>query len=331
VNGGPLILLLAGDVMLGRLVNEFLRSVPPEYPWGDTLALFRNAHWRACNLECVIADLGSPWARYPKAFHFRSDARNIAVLKAAGIDAVSLANNHTLDYDYGAMTEMLRLLDEAKIAHSGAGLNREEAARCAVSEVRGLRIGLISFTDNEPGWEAGKDQAGICYVPVDRPDERTNGLLERVRAHRASVDVLIVAAHWGGNWGYHPPAEHTALARELIRAGANVVFGHSAHVFRGIEVFQRGLIVYSAGDFVDDYAIDPVERNDHSWAFEIHVEDKRVRSLHLYPTVIREFQARLAARDEAHVIIEKMRELCAGRKTDLTFPAAPDRPVIMVS
>jgi poly-gamma-glutamate capsule biosynthesis protein CapA/YwtB (metallophosphatase superfamily) len=331
VNDKPLNLLLAGDVMLGRLVNESLRTVPPEYPWGDTLALFRSAAWRACNLECVIADQGSPWPRYPKAFHFRSDARNVAVLKAAGIDAVSLANNHTLDYDYGAMMEMLRLLDEAKIARSGAGWNRDEAARCAVSEVHGIRIGFLSFTDNEPGWEAGKDRAGICYVPVDRPDERTNELLDRVRAQCASVDVLIVAAHWGGNWGYHAPAEHTALARELIRAGANVVFGHSAHVFRGVEVFQRGLIVYSAGDFVDDYAVDPIERNDRSWAFEIHVEDKRVRSLHLYPTVIREFQARLAAQDEAQVIVEKMQELCGERKTELTFPAAPDRPVIMVS
>ncbi|HXG49726.1 MAG TPA: CapA family protein, partial [Methylomirabilota bacterium] len=89
-------LLFVGDVMLGRLVNDLLKHEPPEYPWGNTLPLFRQADWRCCNLECAISDRGSPWSETPKVFHFRSAAKNIAVLKAARIDAVSLANNHSL-------------------------------------------------------------------------------------------------------------------------------------------------------------------------------------------------------------------------------------------
>lgn len=316
-------LLLVGDVMLGRLVNERLRKEPPEYPWGDTLPLFHGADWRACNLECVISDHGSPWARSPKAFHFQSDAKNLAVLKAARVDAVSLANNHTLDFNHRGMVEMLKLLDGAHVAHSGAGLNRDEATQLAVSEVQGVRIGFLSFTDNEPAWEAGEEHPGIFYVPVETHDERTAELLNKVRKARSQVDVLIVAAHWGGNWGMHPPSQHTALAHGLIRAGADVIFGHSAHVCRGIEVYEGGLILYSTGDFVDDYAVDSIERNDRSWIFEIHVENKQVTHLQLYPTVIRDCQARLAHSSEARAMIDEMQDLCISFGTVTGRSEAP--------
>src|SRR5438128_9466034 len=83
-------LALLGDVMLGRLVNQSLREKPPSAPWGDVLALLRESDWRFCNLECVISDL-LPERLPAKVFHFRSDARNVAVLRAAGIDTVSCA------------------------------------------------------------------------------------------------------------------------------------------------------------------------------------------------------------------------------------------------
>src|SRR3990167_6854749 len=111
-------LLFVGDVMLGRLVNEKLRDAPAEYPWGDTLPILREADARICNLECALSDGGSP-AR--KAFTFRSDAKNVAVLKAAGINAVTLANNHTLDYGPEALADTLGILDQEKIRYAGAG------------------------------------------------------------------------------------------------------------------------------------------------------------------------------------------------------------------
>lgn len=323
-------LLLVGDVMLGRLVNEHLRDRPPAHSWGDTLPLFERADWRACNLECVIADHGTPWERTPKTFHFRSDAKNIAVLQAARIDAVSLANNHVLDFNHRGMIEMLRLLDGAHIGHSGAGLNLEEAARPFISMVRGTKVGLLAFTDNEPAWAAGQDHAGVFHVPVQNPDERAAILLDAVRAARAQADVLVVSAHWGGNWGFKPPGSHRNLARQLVRAGEDVVFGHSAHVCRGVEIFEGAAVIYSAGDFIDDYALDAIERNDRSWAFEIHTRDHRVHSVHLHPVVIGEFQARLAAPEEARPMVEVMRELCDALGTTLAVPDTPDRPVIEV-
>ena len=130
-------LVMLGDCMLGRMVNEVLETAPPEYPWGNTLTVLKGADWRMCNLECVTSDRGVPWSGYKKAFHFRSAAKNAAVLHAAQVNAVSLANNHALDYGYEAMFEMLEILNRAGIAHSGAGVNLEGASRPAVSSVQG--------------------------------------------------------------------------------------------------------------------------------------------------------------------------------------------------
>src|SRR3990167_3110785 len=249
---------LIGDVMLGRLVNDYLKTAAPKYPWGDTLPILKRADARICNLECVISDKGRPWSATPKIFHFRSDAKNVAVLQAAGIDGVSLANNHALDFEYEAMLQMLGLLDKAKIAHSGAGKDEVSASMPAIIQKGKASVGLISFTDNEPGWQARKNRPGVFYVPTDLEDSRAKVLLELVAKIKKRVDLVIIAAHWGGNWGYQPPAEHQVFGRRLIEAGADVIFGHSPHVFRGIEIYRSRPIIYSAGDFIDDYAVDEI-------------------------------------------------------------------------
>jgi poly-gamma-glutamate synthesis protein (capsule biosynthesis protein) len=312
-------LLLLGDCMIGRLVNDLLETEPPEYPWGDTLPILHSADWRLCNLECVISDRGTPWFAYPKAFHFRSAAKNIAVLQTARINAVSLANNHVLDYGYDAMFQMLEILDQAGIAHSGAGANLEGASRLATAEVCGRKLGLLAFSDNEPGWEATADQPGMFYVPVDLHDSRANFLLEIVREQRKRVDLLIVSAHWGSNWGYVPPEEHVGFAHALIDAGAGLVFGHSSHVFRGIEFYKGYPILYGAGDFVDDYAVDRIERNDQSFIYLADVADGIPRDLCLHPTVIRGCQANRATGIQQLSIIEKMQELCGDLGTRVNW------------
>jgi len=308
-------LLLVGDCMLGRLVNETLKNQPPEYPWGNTLPILHSADWRICNLECVISDRGTPWSAYPKAFHFRSDAKNIAVLAAARINAVSLANNHVLDYGYDALMEMLGILDHAGIAHSGAGLNFREASRLAISEVSGRKFGLLAFTNNEPAWEATPNQPGVFYVPTNLTDPRARQLLEMIRESRAAVDLLIVSGHWGSNWSYTPPHDHVVFAHALMEAGADIIFGHSSHVFRGIEFYKDRPVLYGAGNFVDDYAIDEMERNDQSFVYVIEVAGKTPRGLRMHPTLIRGCHASLAEGVYALAITEKMTELCASFRT----------------
>lgn len=314
-------LLFAGDVMLGRLVNRALKAVPPDYPWGDTLEVFRKADVRFCNLECALSDRGSPWSITPKTFHFRTDARNVDVLARAGIDAVSLANNHILDFEVEGLFDTIAILDGSGIAHAGAGRDLSEAQRPARMRVRDRTIAFFAFTDNEPAWEAGPSEPGTFYLPVDPSDDRVRRFLGRVAEASREADLVVVSAHWGPNWGYEPPEEHVALAHALIEAGTGVVFGHSPHVFRGVEIHRGFPILYSTGDFVDDYAVDEVERNDQSFLFVVAMDadGTGIVDLALYPTTIGRFQANRARGREARAIAGKMQDLCAARGTRLLW------------
>lgn len=303
-------LLFVGDVMLGRLVNNALRVKPPEFPWGDVLPVFKGADLRVCNLECVISDNGSPWSMTPKAFHFRTDARNVEVLKRAGIDAVTLANNHTLDYEYAALIDTLAILDKKGIRHAGAGSSINSAQAPDFLESGGRRIALIAFTDNEPDWEATEERAGVFYAPVDTEDERAKRLFDIIRDAKKKAGIVIVSAHWGPNRGYRPVSGHIPFAHALVDSGATIIFGHSCHVFQGVEIYKGCPIIYGAGDFIDDYAVDDIERNDESFIFLVEADDEGVKRMLLFPTMIIRFQARLARGFLAEEIAIKMKNLC---------------------
>jgi poly-gamma-glutamate capsule biosynthesis protein CapA/YwtB (metallophosphatase superfamily) len=234
----------------------------------------------------------------------------MAVLETAKIGMVSLANNHVLDYGYDALSDMLEILDRARIGHAGAGLDLAQASQSATAEICGRKLGLLAFTDNEPGWEVAADSAGTFYVPTELRDPRAQHLLEIVRRQKDLVDLLIVSGHWGSNWGYRPPAEHVAFAHALVDAGAGLVFGHSSHVFRGIEFYKTRPILYGAGDFVDDYAVDRIERNDEAFIYAAEIADPAPACLRLYPTAIRRCHSCRTRGIQARSIAEKMRNLC---------------------
>jgi len=318
-------LLFVGDVMLGRLMNATLKDKPPEYPWGDTLSLFKGADVRICNLECVMSDWGTPWSITPKVFHFRSDAKNVEVLKAAHINAVSLANNHILDFEYEGLSHTLNNIDLAGIHHTGAGMTLSDASEPAIWEIKGIKLGLIALTDNEPGWEATEEQPGIFYVPTTLKDKRAEKLLELVRRTKEAVDLLVVSAHWGPNWGYTPPAEHIPFAHALIDTGADTIFGHSGHIVRGIEIYKDKPIMYCTGDFVDDYAVDEIERNDRGFIFVVETDGHSIFRLLLYPTNIQNFQAMRAKYIEKKAIIAKMQRLCIDLKTATSWDEREER------
>jgi len=318
-------LLFVGDVMLGRLVNQALKARPPEYPWGNTLDVFRSADVRFCNLECSLSDRGVRRSPATKAFHFRSDAGNVEVLKRAGIDAVSLANNHILDFDETALTDTLDILDRNRICHAGAGRNAAGASAPAALRIGDRTIAFFAFTDNEPGWKASEGRPGIHYLPTDPDDRDVKRFRSLVEQAREKEDLIVVSAHWGPNWGHKVPEEHAALAHCLVDSGADVVFGHSAHVFRAVEIYRDRPILYSTGDFVDDYAVDRIERNDESFVFLVELGEGEEARVVLYPTTIREFQANLAEGARARSIAEKMQCHCRSWNTTSSWSPAEQR------
>ncbi|MBI4831654.1 MAG: CapA family protein, partial [Candidatus Lindowbacteria bacterium] len=303
-------LAITGDVMLGRLVSEHIIENPnisSAYVWGDCLPLLHDADARLTNLECVIAASGEPWNPFTKVFHFRAHPRAVEILKAANVDYVSLANNHTLDYGAQALEECLDLLDTAAIARSGAGRNETEAQEPAILEVRNERLAIISITDNEPSWEARGSEAGVFYVDYDAAGlgERCRSKVENaVKKARGRADILIVSAHVGPNWG--PPSRAIqALARELIELGCDVYWGHSNHTPQGVEIYRNRPVFYSTGDFIDDYAVDRFERNDLSFLFVLDWE-KTGWNLTLIPTKISHFQVNRAYREESDFVMDRM-------------------------
>jgi poly-gamma-glutamate capsule biosynthesis protein CapA/YwtB (metallophosphatase superfamily) len=316
-------LALTGDVMLGRGVNETLPDVRPEEPWGDVLPLLLSADLRIINLECAITEHKRPWSRTSKVFHFRADPLAIEVLRAAGVDACSLANNHTLDFEEKGLLDTLEHLEEAGIRYAGAGRNLEEAARPAL--LKG-GVALVAFTDNEPPFASGPDKPGTNYLPVSVEP----GVLRRVEeaieaAREAGANTVVFSNHWGPNMVERPREIFRRFARAVVDRGADVYYGHSAHVFQGVEIYRGKPILYDTGDFIDDYAVDPKLRNDRSFLFLVGVEGGDLRRLELFPVALPYARVELARGNEREAILERMVDLSAEMGT--TFDRREDRLV----
>jgi poly-gamma-glutamate synthesis protein (capsule biosynthesis protein) len=306
---------LTGDVMLGRLVDQCVvqnRSVRPEALWSDVLPLMLGTDCRLINLECVISSLGAKWHPITKAFHFRAQPRALEFLRAAQIDGVTLANNHVLDYGPDALVDCLKLLDGAQIQRAGAGATLEEAVVPAFFSLPQGHMAVMALTDNEPEWEASITQPGVNYVGYD-----DQGLLEPYRSRIAQAlvlarrrsDLVIVSAHVGPNWG-DPSRAMQTLAHELVDMGADLYWGHSNHTPQGIELYKGRAILYSTGDFVDDYMVDKDERNDLSFLFMLEVEKNRISRIVLHPTAIEDLGVRRANEHEWQFLTRTMQTRC---------------------
>jgi poly-gamma-glutamate capsule biosynthesis protein CapA/YwtB (metallophosphatase superfamily) len=312
---------LVGDVMLGRGVNETLRSMRPEEPWGDVLPALSSADLRIANLECAITGHDRPWTRTPKVFHFRADPRAVEVLRAARIDACSLANNHTLDFEEQGLLDTLRHLEAAGIRYAGAGRDREEAARPAFLTARTdgtCRVALLALTDNEPPFAAGPDRPGTNYLPVSMEPQvlrRVEASVEEARG--AGADVVVFSNHWGPNMVERPNQLFRRFARAVIDRGADVYYGHSAHVFQGVEIYNGKLILYDTGDFIDDYAVGERLRNDRSFVFRVTLEGRELRRLKLLPVSLHYARVELARGGEREAILGRMIDLSAEMGTNL--------------
>jgi poly-gamma-glutamate capsule biosynthesis protein CapA/YwtB (metallophosphatase superfamily) len=312
---------LVGDVMLGRGVDEALKDYRrSEKLWGDTLSVLEAADLRVINLECAITTHENPWSRTPKTFHFRADpSRAVRVLRAARIDACSLANNHTLDFEEEGLLDTLEYLDGAGIRYAGAGRDLEEAARPAIlGGPDPEKVALLAFTDNEPAFAAGVGRPGTNYLPTSLEPE----VLDRVEAaiagaREAGADTILFSNHWGPNMVERPRDIFRRFARSVVDRGADVYYGHSAHVFQGVEVYRGKPILYDTGDFIDDYAVDDRLRNDRSFVFLVSVEGGEFRRLKLFPVVLSFAQTRLATGGERQEILRRMERLSAELGTRL--------------
>lgn len=319
-------LVCLGDVMLGRGVSEALSRSDPESVWGDCLAVIHDADLRLANLECCVSDRGEPF-QPPRVFSFRAIPKAVDVLRAARIDLVTLANNHSLDYGAAALVDTLERLDRAGIAHVGAGRSLEEAARPALLAAAGAAVGVIGFTDNYPEYAAWPDRPGTFHVEAEAGNvPLVAGKVRELR--RAGADLVIVTAHWGPNMRKRPPRRFVDFARAIVDAGADLWFGHSAHIFQGVEFREGRPIVYDGGDFVDDYAVDPVLRNDRSLAWRVTWEDGKV-TVEGFPVQLSFARTNLARGEPFDWVAARLEALCAEMGTAVARES--DRLVLAAS
>lgn len=308
-----------GDVMLGRLVDARQRRRPVAAVWGSLLDRLEDLDALIINLECCLSERGTRWERTNRPFHFRASPDwAIPALERAGVDACALANNHILDFEEVALEDTLEHLDGAGIARAGAGRTLDEALEPAVIAVDGLTLAIVSFTDNTPEFAAGEDSPGAAHIVIDVDDERTRERVEAAlaRAEGYDPDLLVASLHWGPNMVERPPDAFERFGRWLVERGIDVIHGHSAHVFQGIEVHEGTPILYDTGDFVDDYAVDPQLRNDRSFLFELVVDASgRPQTLRLHPTEISDCTVDPARPEAAEWSRERMRSLSAAFDT----------------
>jgi poly-gamma-glutamate synthesis protein (capsule biosynthesis protein) len=307
---GELRLGLIGDVMLGRCVDETIGRRGFRYPWGDVLPLLTHVDLLICNLESTLTECREP---VPKVFNFRAAPDRVECLVQGGIDICCVANNHILDFGPTGMLETLAALDSRNIAHTGAGRTLAAAEAPAIVERSGVRVGVLGCTDNEPGWAASLEGPGVAFLEGNRPDL----IFDSVRALAQRVDIVVLSLHWGPNMRERPARRFVEIAHRAIESGANVVHGHSAHVFQAIEFYRDGVILYDTGDFVDDYAVDELLRNDRSFLFELLFQRTRAADVRLLPTQIERCQVNRARSASCAWSLSRMRKLCGEFHVDV--------------
>ncbi len=237
----PVTLAFGGDVHFeGRLANLLTT---------DGLAALRpvlgGADVAVVNLETAITDRG---VEQPKIYHFRTTPQALVTLQQAGVDAVSMANNHAVDYGPDGLTDTLAAQASSPIPVIGIGPDAKRAFAPAVFDVRGTKVAVIASTQIN-------DYTVHTYPATDtKPGIAGNldntRLLAAVRAARAVSDVVVVYLHWGSDYTTCPDGAQTSTAAALANAGADVVVGGHAHRVQGAGWLGRTYVDYGLGNFV---------------------------------------------------------------------------------
>ena len=296
---------LAGDVMIGRTVDDIISRYGYAYPWGNMLPLIRSTDITIINLETTLTNSNKI---VDKTFNFKASPDKIKTLTEANITAVNLANNHILDFSEEGLIETIRMLETANIKYTGAGINEWEAARPIILTCRNRKIGMLGFTDNEPRWRATASQSGVNFINILNHADQERALTS-IQELKKEVDIAIISIHWGPNMKEKPDPAFVEFAHEMIGRGADIIHGHSAHIFQGIEIFKNKLILYDTGDFVDDYVVDRFLRNDLSFFYMVKIDKNEIYRLQLIPTRISNFRVNYALGSDSRWCIERIQEL----------------------
>ncbi|MFH0905554.1 MAG: CapA family protein, partial [bacterium] len=234
--------IAGGDVSMGRQTGQKILAGEIDYPFVNIADTLKSADVAFVNLESQLADLDGETESPTSEYRFAGPPEGAQSLANAGIDIVSVANNHMWDYGKARLEETLKYLTDQEILYVGANIDTEKIYGPKIIEVRGKKIAFLAMTNILNGYEnAGANQ----YVSFQRPDR----IIEEIGELRDKVDWIFVSVHSGTEYAAEPSSQLVELTHSFIDAGADAVIGHHPHVPQKIEIYNGRPIFYSLGNF----------------------------------------------------------------------------------
>ena len=231
-------LIAVGDIMLDGRARGVIAARDMDYPFAATLPLLLRSPIVIGNLEGPFARLAQ---REDRNHSYQVDPVLANALRNAGINVVTLANNHLLDCGRAGVLETLEALERAGVAAVGAGADTRAAHRAVIRKAGRWSVGMLAYYWN-------RRCAAISRLPgsaMDPPDALAADILRL----RGQVDRVVVSFHWGVPYERQPSSEDRAKARWAVDCGADVVIGHHPHIIQPLEIYRDRPILYSLGNF----------------------------------------------------------------------------------
>ncbi|KUP22020.1 hypothetical protein AWJ19_21175 [Paenibacillus sp. DMB5] len=303
--GGQTVTLnFAGDVIFAGKVAELLQKQGYNYSYSALDGIFKKDDLTVVNLETPITTGGVGAA--DKQFVFKGAPEALDALKSAGVDAVNLANNHTLDQGEQGLLDTLNHLNTRGIPYVGAGKNSKEAYTAQYFERNGIKIALLGFTRVIPrsDWAAGAAKPGLASV-YDSTEA-----LKTISAVKKKADIVVVVVHWGKERMEQYDSTQQTLGRSFIDAGADLVIGGHPHVLQGIEPYQGKWIAYSTGNFIFTRSATPATWETAVFQAECSIKGQCSLTLHpMYAELGRPVPMNDA---DGQLLLNKVQSLSAG-------------------
>ena len=315
-NEGPYAIAFSstGDLMFGREVGTFVDANGGAAALANVADELSAANVTIANVEAPLTNDESD-AIVGKDVYWMSRPAGIDALKKAGIDVVSLANNHIMDYGATGLKDTLNALDGAGIQHAGAGVTEQKAGEPVELEVDGVKIAFFSWTDVIPdNFLAFGENAGVVSARMNMDDA-----CKRVKEAKETHDIVIVAMHWGVEYQpYIDEAQQQIPAHKLVDAGADVIVGNHPHVIEGIEFYNNALISYSQGDFVCDHYS---QETGESFILNFTITQDGIRDVSAIPVYLDDTYGipSIVTGEHAQSILSRLEKISTGMNSSFTI------------
>jgi poly-gamma-glutamate capsule biosynthesis protein CapA/YwtB (metallophosphatase superfamily) len=253
VSGSPktaprrtLTLIAGGDLFFGRVPGQRLLADPTIDPFEHVHEWLDGGDLRFGNLECQLSDQGGQTVHPDNPLVFTGPPSGADVLKRAGFEILSMANNHMWDYGKDALVETFDHLERVGIAYVGAGRSREQAYGPVILEREGFKVAFLAVTDI---WNQGPMHLHPARELVARADIDLVTQAVAPLASDPAIDAIVVSYHGGSEYLEGPVETTRGIVHAAIDAGADIVIGHHPHVVQGVGWYRDKPILYSLGNF----------------------------------------------------------------------------------